>query len=104
MVAELKMAEIAKRINAHLKRFEADPVINARSESLLGGNGLSGLSRFYQAGAFYERGAKLSVVYVSYQGSTAISKQQALTYLEWLDAGNVGRHFEAIRKPGKKRG
>jgi len=30
------------------------------------------------------------VRYISYQGATCLTKQEALDYLAWLDAGNVG--------------
>lgn len=41
-------------------------------------------------------GRYVYVQYISYQVSTALSKADALVYLEWLDAGNVGRHYKAL--------
>jgi len=86
------MKELAAGIDNHLKRFEADPVINAKVE----GRG-SRLARFYGAGASYWRGRYLLVQYISYQGPLTLSKAEAEAYLAWLDAGNVGRHHEALR-------
>lgn len=91
----LKMKEVAERINAHLKRFESDPEINKR--------GIHGLSPYYGACAFYYRGARLGVRYVSYQGGTSLTKADAVKYLEMLDGGYVGRHYEALRKAGLSR-
>ena len=88
----MTMKELAAGIAAHLKRFEADPVINAKVE----GRG-SRLAPFYGAGASYWRGRYLHVQYVSYQGASHLSKSEAEVYLAWLDAGNVGRHHEALR-------
>ncbi len=82
----MKNKEISDRINAHLKRFEADPVINARDDKY-------GTAKFYYAGSYYHAGPKIRVTYVSYQGSTMMSKAEATEYLEWLDAGNVGTHY-----------
>ena len=96
----MKMKEIAERINAHLKRFEADPEINTEItyHSNRTGKQESAGHRFYYAGAYYHRGPKVSVTYISYQGHSNLSKDEALRYLEWLDAGNVGRHYEAFEE------
>ena len=85
------MSEIGVRINAHLNRFEADPVINALHE-VRG----SRLSPYWHVGAA-QSGRFVYVTYVSYQGQTHLTKEQAEKYLAWLDAGNVGRHYEALR-------
>lgn len=87
----MKLKEIAAKIGAHLKRFEADPKINRRDATY-------GTTPYYNAGAFYSRGAFISVRYVSYQHTSHLRKNDALAYLEWLDAGNVGRHHQALRK------
>jgi hypothetical protein len=42
-------------------------------------------------------GSRIWVLPVGYQGPTSRTKSEALRYLEWLDAGNNGRHFEALR-------
>jgi len=85
------LAELAECINRHLKRFEADPVINAPDPR-------RGDTRpFFYAWASYRVGSKMSVQYISYQGASKLSKAEATEYLAWLDAGNVGRHYEALR-------
>lgn len=88
----IKLKEIAERINAHLKRFEADPVINVNTRE-----DRKGLSRFYHASA-YQSGSYVGVNYITYQGSTSLSRARALAYLEALDSGYVGRHFEFERQ------
>lgn len=86
MSDEPTLKEIARRINAHLKRFEADPEINKVNSARA--------SSYYNAGAS-ARGGWVSITYVSYQGSTALRRDKAQQYLDWLDAGNVGRHVAA---------
>jgi hypothetical protein len=83
---KLTNTEIARRINEHLKRFEADPVINAPMN-----HGMK-VNPYYNAGAF-NGGRYVAVCYVTYQSSSFLTKDQAAAYLAWLDAGNVGKHF-----------
>lgn len=90
MSEQIKLKEIASRIDAHLKRFEADKTINQPKAE-------NRLSPYYRAGA-YTAGIFVYVVYVCFQTSTAFKKKDALRYLNWLDAGNVGRHFKAFRE------
>ena len=87
----MTMKELAAGIDAHLKRFEADPVINAKVE-----RGGSKLRPYYGTGAGYWGGRYLQVQYISYQKPSTLSKAEAEAYLAWLDAGNVGRHYEAL--------
>lgn len=79
----MKLADIAKRIDEHLKRFEADPIINKRS---------NGMKRFYMSGS-WSSGRYVAVRYVSYQGESYLSKSEAQNYLAYLNAGNTGLHF-----------
>jgi len=37
------------------------------------------------------------VIYITYQGGSHLSIAEAMKYLVWLNNGNVGRHFEALR-------
>ena len=76
---------LAARINAHLKRWEADPKINI-------GLGTQGTRKYFNAGA-WAAGRWVNVQYISYQGDRSLTKQQAANYLAWLDAGNVGSHY-----------
>lgn len=84
------MKELAARIYAHLKRFEADPVINAERPN---GSGVP----YFRANAYYPGGARIGVVYVSYQGARSLTRDEAEAYLAWLDAGHVGTHFQQQR-------
>ncbi len=84
----LKLTEIADRITAHLKRFERDPVINKLNKW--------DAKPYYNAHA-WRGGAYVRIRYVSYRGTTSLRRAEAIAYLEWLDAGNVGRHFEFQR-------
>lgn len=86
-----KLTEIAERINAHLKRFEADPDINHRD----GRPG--GLQPYYKANA-RRTGRFVRVTYVSFQGHPTLTRDEALAYLAWLDAGHVGRHWKQQRE------
>lgn len=95
MAQAIKLDEIAKRIHAHLKRFERDPEIN-KEYSDEGRKGLQ-LHPYYHAGAS-SSGNRVLVQYVAYQGSSGLTKAQALQYLAWLDAGNVGKHWKALEK------
>lgn len=89
------LTQIAKRIDEHLDRFEADITgVNKKCEKY-------GVYPYYRASA-YRAGNRVAVTYVSYQGSTTLKKDEALEYLAWLDAGNVGRHYEQQR--GKHEG
>lgn len=90
MTTRVPLAEIARRIDAHLKRFEADPVINAPDP-------VYRTKPYYCAGAQSGAGAKrVLVYYVTYQGGRRLTRAEAETYLAWLDAGNVGRHWKAL--------
>lgn len=86
----MKLQEISQKIDAHLKRLEADPVSNVRA------NGKSG-PRFYHAGACVA-GRFVGVVYVSFQSMTKLSKAEAEAYLVALDGGSNGRHFDVFRE------
>lgn len=83
----MKLADLAARIDAHLKRFEADPEINPRNER--------GLRPYFRAGA-WASARWVYLCYVSYQGPSHVSASDAARYLAWLDAGNVGRHYKAF--------
>lgn len=86
----MKLAEIAGKINAHLIRFEADPVINRTRPGTTDGK------RFFYAGA-WTSGRYVSIRYISYQGISNMSKEQALAYLAAMDGGSTDRHFDALR-------
>lgn len=91
------LKRLARGINAHLKRFEADPKLNPDSKGEKGG----GLKPYYNAGASYEKGRFIQVVYVSYQGSRSLDRDQATRYLAWLDSGKVGKFWEMEQEKDK---
>lgn len=77
-----KIAEIADRIAAHLKRMEkAQP------------NPGTTRCTYYMSNA-WAAGSRVGLRYICYQLTTNLTKAEALEYLAWLDAGNQGRHYE----------
>jgi hypothetical protein len=93
-IASMTVKEIAAKIDAHLRRFEADPEVNRYGPDAPVAQ--QKLKRFWNAHA-WDNGRYVRVLYISYQGSTALPKADAERYLAKLDAGFVGRHFEALR-------
>ena len=82
----MKTTEVAQRIDAHLKRFEADPVINfARS-----------VAKPYDRAFAHVSGGWVRIRYAFYWDTHSLCKADAERYLVWLDAGGVGRYFEAF--------
>ena len=91
----MKLAEIAARIDKHLDRFANDPEISSRewtdSKGVVRRNTL-----FWHPCAF-RAGSYVHVKYVRYQSSSSLRRYEALAYLAWLDAGNIGTHYECQR-------
>jgi hypothetical protein len=83
-----QMTELAEAIDAYLKRFEADPVINAEREV---GRGAMKLRPFFNAQAYATR-KFVCLTYVAYQGQSKLTAEEATTYLARLDSGFVGTH------------
>ena len=86
---DIKLKEIASRIDAALDRIEKDPVLNQRK---------NGKGAFLFSSGAIAVGRYVQICYVSYQGRNNLTKDEALQYLAWLEAGNVGRHYEALGK------
>ena len=80
---------IAAQIAAHLKRFEADPVLSKTAE----GKAKFWMSNSWAAGRF------VYVKYISYQLQWHLSKEEAERYLAALDAGMVGKHTDYLKYP-----
>lgn len=79
-----KLGEIARRIEEHLRRMEyAQPDRGSR------------FSRYWKSSA-RAAGSRIGVSYISYQYRWHLTKDEAWRYLQWLDAGNEGRHQEAL--------
>lgn len=82
--------ELAAKIYAHLKRFAADPELSHYTR-----DGKK-YTRFWSVSAYGT--TRVNVFYISYQRVSVLTKAEAIKYLEWLDAGNVGHHYQALRE------
>ena len=89
MAKTLTLTETAARILVHLQRFEADPAVNVEAHH-------PGLHPYFNVHCLCG-GQFVRVCYVSYQGWSPLTRGQALAYLNWLDQGNVGKHFQMER-------
>ena len=76
----MTLRDIADGINRHLKRLEREGL-------------LPGLAN---AGAYYMGGARIRITYVSREGGTTMSRPRAVAYLDWLNAGHIGRHEPTV--------
>jgi hypothetical protein len=96
--------DLAQKIDAHLKRFERDPKINPGKrldkETKTWVPDPMGVRDYYNARASGDR-HRVRVVYVSYQGASHLSVEDAQKYLAWLAAGNIGTHYRALREVTK---
>lgn len=95
----MTLTEIASRIQAHLNRFENDPTIASKEWTDSKGE-VRQLTLFWETRA-YRGGSRCVVRYVGYQHASSLTKDEAERYLDWLNAGNVGRHHEALRETGR---
>lgn len=93
-MGELKLKDLAQAIEAHLNRFEADPVLSRKKDGKT--------ARFWGTGCGVS-GRFVVVTYISYQGSSNLSKSDAISFLPKLEGGYVGRHHEALREPERYR-
>lgn len=80
----LKLADIALRIADHLARMEKNDPNHGTTRS-----------RYWHSNA-WPAGSRVGVRYISYQAAWKLTRADALEYLAWLDAGNEGRHSEAL--------
>jgi hypothetical protein len=85
----------AAAISAHLARFAADPAHSHRRWADSQGRERTA-TRFWGTNA-HAAGARVSVTYVSYQGRSTLTRAEAEAYRAWLDAGNVGTHYDSVR-------
>ena len=86
------LTEIATRISRHLLRFAADPAITEKEWTDRKGEAHKLV--LYWSPSAYRGGSRCMVRYVAYQLIASLTKAQAERYLAWLDAGNVGRHYD----------
>lgn len=87
-----KLADIAARINTHLKRFAAEPMTAKNAD---------GRTRFWSPSAV-ANGRYVSIVYISYQHHSNVPKAEALAYLARLDGGWIGTHHALARELAAK--
>ncbi len=87
-MAKITLTEIGNRISKHFKRFEADEEINKIHEG-------RSIPPYHHAHA-WQSGSGVRVRYVSFQGDTLLTREQAEQYLAWLDFGNVGKHTRLL--------
>jgi hypothetical protein len=91
-MAKKPLVAIAGEIAAHLKRFEEDPVINAKPVPMTSYS--NPLPHPYGSTACRRT---LKGVMLNYQPFFAyhdLDRETAQRYLTWLDAGGVGTHLE----------
>lgn len=86
----LPLKEIVQRIGDHLRRLEADKQYNKVDPRYK-------TRRLYYAGAGVY-GAKVGITYVTYQGRSLVTREEALSYLAALDGGFKGTHHEWLDK------
>lgn len=90
----MKLQEIAMSIQDYLQKFEADRNINAPSPVYK--------TRPYYCSRSWSGGNRVFVRFISYQGQVSLTKQEALDYLAWLDAGNIGKYCRFIGQRKKE--
>ncbi len=86
-VAIVKLKDIVERINAHLKRLEADASWNKKDER--------GLSKLWNSHACAS-GNRVFCTYVSYQGDCSLTKSDAMKYLEKTGRRLQGQALRSI--------
>lgn len=79
-----KLADLAEKIDAYLKKWEADKVGVNKADS-------GGHRKFYCANAC-AMGNRIAIKYVSFQGSSRLSRGEAERFLARLDGGYIGSH------------
>ncbi len=93
MTKTMKLERIAEKIHEHLKRMEADKEINQRSD---------GHVVYYHANS-WASGNRVFVKSICYQHGKSLKKEEALGYLEWLDAGNNGTVYRYLNEVDRGR-
>jgi hypothetical protein len=90
-----KLSDIATSIGAHLRQFSQTPSI--AEKSWIDGNGKERKLTLFWSPRCFRAGSRVKIRYVNYQYESSMTKAEALQYLEWLNAGNVGRHYDCLR-------
>ena len=87
----MKLSELATGIEAHLKRFAADPKI-AESQNIFGPK-----VKFYDEPYAHARGSRVMVRYHRQSCEAGLTKVEANAYLAWLDGGSVGFYWDMAK-------
>jgi hypothetical protein len=85
-----RISEIAARIHSYLKRMEYAQSDRDSKDSL------------YRNASAYRQADYVMVCYRSNHYTFGLTRNNALSYLQWLDAGNRGRHQQALGKATKR--
>lgn len=78
------LSEIADRIDEYLNRFERSG--DAKNDGIL-----------LVETSSWASGRWVYIQYSRYKAIVYLSRTEAQKYLAWLDAGNVGKHFDMDR-------
>ena len=89
----MTLTETANAIATHLIRFSRTP--SSASKTWIDSAGTERELTLFWYPVCYRAGPRVKVKYVSYQYESSLTKAEAEQYLAWLDAGNVGRHYDA---------
>lgn len=96
----MTLRQIADRLWEHLQRMErADDERRAESMRLK----VRHASTYWNSSAIIA-GRFIDVRYISYQQEDRLTKDDALAYLAWLDAGNSGQYNQFTHQKGKANG
>jgi hypothetical protein len=77
---DMPLRDIAANINRHLKSMER----------------IDKLPWLRNSGCYYMGGARVRLTYESREGGTTLSRSKAIAYLDWLNAGNKGKHTDRV--------
>ena len=95
-------ADIAAAIKGHLQRFEADPDVNKGKPGQVPPVA-AGAARFQGVSATPKGVDQVRIVYHDVTNAADLTQDEAQAYLDWLDAENVGTHFDKAARCPKTR-
>lgn len=90
-IEDMTADDLARAISRILRKMEKDPEINPVSKR-------HGTSSLFGAGACAQSSKKITITYVSYQGSSKVDLEVAREMLRRLREGKFVRHFEVERE------
>ena len=101
--AELTLTEIAARISRHLRRLEREEQKAREEAGTAHRYDRESRASFWNAGAT-RLGPYVAVCYVSFHGSSKLTRAEALHYLAALDRGATDQHHTVFRTDPPPRG